>query len=344
MEKKPDWLKVRYNQDAVAEVAELMRDLKLNTVCKEANCPNLGECYRKHTSTFMILGSVCTRNCRFCSVTTGRPLPPDPEEPKNIARAARRLNLRHVVLTCSTRDDLPDGGAEQFAKCVRAIREVCPGTTVEALISDMKGNTDALDTVIAAHPEVLNHNVETVRELQSAVRPQARYERSLEVLRYCKEQDPTLLTKTGFMVGLGETEEQIDRLMDDGFIPVIASVGMDENGVAYNLNADTAAAAIAIALKAQKLVMMTDIAGLLRNKDDESTLIPTVEVSEIDGYKEAGIISGGMIPKIEGLADAIYRGVSEASIIDGRVLHSILLEIFSDRGSGTLFYRRGHVR
>ena len=136
----------------------------------------------------------------------------------------------------------------------------------------------------------------------------------------------------------------IDRLLDDGFIPVIASVGMDENGVAYNLNADTAAAAIAIALKAQKLVMMTDIAGLLRNKDDESTLIPTVEVSEIDGYKEAGIISGGMIPKIEGLADAIYRGVNEASIIDGRVLHSILLEIFSDRGSGTLFYRRGHVR
>lgn len=215
MERKPDWLKVRYNQEAVDEVAELMRDLKLNTVCKEANCPNLGECYRKHTATFMILGSICTRNCRFCNVTTGRPLPPDPEEPENIARAARRLNLRHVVLTCSTRDDLPDGGAEQFAKCIRAIRAACPGTTVEALISDMKGDRAALDTVIAAHPEVLNHNVETVRELQSAVRPQARYERSLEVLRYCKEQDPTLLTKTGFMVGLGETEEQIDRLMDD---------------------------------------------------------------------------------------------------------------------------------
>ena len=131
MERKPDWLKVRYNQEAVDEVAELMRDLKLNTVCKEANCPNLGECYRKHTATFMILGSVCTRNCRFCNVTTGRPLPPDPEEPENIARAARRLNLRHVVLTCSTRDDLPDGGAEQFAKCVRAIRAACPGTTVE---------------------------------------------------------------------------------------------------------------------------------------------------------------------------------------------------------------------
>ena len=166
MEKKPEWLKVRYNQDAVNEVAALMRDLKLNTVCKEANCPNLGECYQKHTSTFMILGSVCTRNCRFCNVTTGHPLPPDPEEPMNVAKAAKKLNLRHVVLTCSTRDDLPDGGAEQFAKCVRAIREVCPGTTVETLISDMKGDHASLDTVIAAHPEVLNHNVETVKELQ----------------------------------------------------------------------------------------------------------------------------------------------------------------------------------
>ena len=215
MEKKPEWLKVRYNQQAVTEVAELMRDLKLNTVCKEANCPNLGECYRKHTSTFMILGSNCTRNCKFCNVTCGKPEPVDPEEPMNVALAAKKLGLRHVVLTCSTRDDLPDGGAEQFAKTVRAIREVCPGTTVETLISDMQGDHASLDIVIAAHPEVLNHNVETVKELQAAVRSKAQYERSLGVLRYCKEQDPTILTKTGFMVGLGETEEQIDRLMDD---------------------------------------------------------------------------------------------------------------------------------
>ena len=215
MDKKPEWLKVRYNQDAVNEVAEMMRELKLNTVCKEANCPNLGECYRKHTSTFMILGSACTRNCRFCNVTHARPEPPDPDEPMNVAVAAKKLGLRHVVLTCPTRDDLPDGGAEQFAKTVRAIRELCPGATVETLISDMQMNTDALDVVIAAHPEVLNHNVETVKELQAAVRPQARYERSLSVLRYCKEKDSTLLTKTGFMVGLGETEEQICALMDD---------------------------------------------------------------------------------------------------------------------------------
>ena len=213
--RKPEWLKVRYNAEAVNEVAELMRDLNLNTVCKEANCPNLGECYRKHTSTFLILGSVCTRNCRFCNVTTGKPLPPDPDEPMNVARAAKKLGLRHVVLTCSTRDDLPDGGAEQFARTVRAIREVCPGTTVETLISDMKMNTDALDVVIAAHPEVLNHNVETVPELYAAVRPQAVYERSLEVLRYCKQIRPEARTKTGFMVGLGETDDQISRLMDD---------------------------------------------------------------------------------------------------------------------------------
>ena len=215
MIKKPDWLKVRFNQEAVDEVAALMRDLKLTTVCREANCPNLGECYRKHTATFMILGEICTRNCRFCNVTTGKPLPPDPDEPENVALAAQALKLRHVVLTCSTRDDLPDGGAAHFARTVRAIREKCPTATVETLISDMKMNTDALDTVIAAHPEVLNHNVETVKELQSAIRPQARYERSLDVLRYCKQKDPTILTKTGFMVGLGETDEQIDRLMDD---------------------------------------------------------------------------------------------------------------------------------
>ena len=222
MERKPEWLRVRYNQEAVAEVAQLLGELKLNTVCKEANCPNLGECYRKHTATFMILGSQCTRNCRFCNVTPGHPLPPDPDEPENVAAAAKKLGLRHVVLTCPTRDDLPDGGAEQFAKTVRAIRAACPGVTVETLISDMKMDTAALDVVIEARPEVLNHNVETVRALQKAVRPQADYQRSLSVLRYCKEKAPSLLTKTGFMVGLGETEEQIGQLMDD-----VLAVGCD---------------------------------------------------------------------------------------------------------------------
>ena len=192
-----------------------MKDLRLNTVCKEANCPNMGECYRKHTATFMILGSVCTRNCRFCNVTCGRPEAVDEEEPMNVAKAAKQLHLKHVVLTCSTRDDLEDGGALQFAKTIRAIRELCPGTTIETLISDMKGRTESLDIVLEAKPEVLNHNVETVKELQKAVRPQAAYERSLGVLRYCKQHSPDIRVETGFMVGLGETEEQIDRLMDD---------------------------------------------------------------------------------------------------------------------------------
>lgn len=222
MERKPEWLKVRYNQEAVNEVAEMMRDLKLTTVCKEANCPNLGECYRKHTATFMILGSICTRNCRFCNVTHGKPLPPDPEEPENVAQAAKKLGLRHVVLTCSTRDDLPDGGAEHFAKTVCAIRAQCPGTTVETLTSDMRGDHAAFDTVIAVHPDVFNVNIETVKALQKAIRPSAGYERTLDVLRYIKQTDPTILTKTGFMVGLGETEEQISRLMDD-----ILAVGCD---------------------------------------------------------------------------------------------------------------------
>ena len=171
MERKPEWLRVRYNQQAVSEVAELMRDLKLNTVCKAANCPNLGECYQKHTATFMLLGDVCTRNCRFCNVTCGKPLPPDPDE---------------------------------------------------TLTSDMKGDHAAADIVIAAHPEVFNLNIETVRELQKAVRPQADYARTLGVLRYVKEQDPSILTKTGFMVGLGETDAQISALMDD-----VLAVGCD---------------------------------------------------------------------------------------------------------------------
>ena len=213
--RKPDWLKVPYNRDAVNEVAEMMRSLKLNTVCNSANCPNLGECYQKHTATFMILGSRCTRNCRFCNVTHFHPEPVDPDEPENLAAAAKRLGLRHVVITQVTRDDLPDGGAGQFVKCLNRLHEVCPGATVEVLISDMKGDRTCLDTVMAAGPDVLNHNVETVPELYAAVRPQAVYERSLEVLRYCKQVRPEARTKTGFMVGLGETEDQIARLMDD---------------------------------------------------------------------------------------------------------------------------------
>ena len=215
MASKPDWLKVNFNKEAVDEVSSLMASLKLNTVCKAANCPNLGECYKKHTATFMILGNQCTRNCRFCNVVHGRPEPVDPDEPANLAKAAKTLGLRHVVITCVTRDDLPDGGASQFAACIRELRTLCPDTTVEVLVSDMKGDKAALDTVIEAGPDVLNHNVETVKELYDKVRPEADYRRSLEVLRYVKEKAPSMISKTGIMVGLGETDEQVLRLMDD---------------------------------------------------------------------------------------------------------------------------------
>ena len=215
MERMPEWFKVKYNQKAVEEVSELMTKLKLNTVCKEANCPNLGECFQKHTATFMILGSQCTRNCRFCNVIHGTPEHVDPLEPQHIAEAARDLGLRHVVITQVTRDDLPDGGASHFAKTIAAIRELCPSTTIEVLISDMKGDQTSLDIVIAAHPEVINHNIETVPSLYSSVRPEANYQRSLAVLRYVKEKDPSIRTKTGIMVGLGETDEEVLDTMDD---------------------------------------------------------------------------------------------------------------------------------
>lgn len=222
MEKMPEWFKVKYNPAAVKEVSELMAKLQLNTVCKEANCPNLGECYKKHTATFMILGSQCTRNCRFCNVIHGTPEPVDSAEPQHVAEAVRDLKLHHVVITQVTRDDLPDGGASQFAKTITAIRKLCPDVTIEVLISDMKGDTSSLDTVISAHPEIINHNIETVAPLYETVRPEANYERSLEVLHYVKKQDPTILTKTGIMVGLGETDEQIYQTMDDAL-----SVGCD---------------------------------------------------------------------------------------------------------------------
>ena len=213
--KKPDWLRVQYNREAVEEVARLMKDLKLNTVCKEANCPNLGECYKRHTATFMVMGSACTRNCRFCNVSCAKPQPLDPDEPRHLAEVAKKLALRHVVVTQVTRDDLPDGGAAHMAAVVRAVHETCPGTTVEVLISDLKGSEDALRVVLDAKPEVLNHNVEMVSRLYHDVRPQARYERSLKVLSDSKKFAPNILTKTGFMLGLGETDDEVYALMDD---------------------------------------------------------------------------------------------------------------------------------
>lgn len=213
--KLPEWLKVSYNKDAVEQINKLMANLKLNTVCKEANCPNLGECYKKNTATFMILGSVCTRNCRFCNVTNGHAEEVDPHEPKNLAEAVKKLKLKHVVITSVTRDDLEDCGAMHFANTIKAVRDLNPDTTIEVLIPDLKGIPENLDIVINAKPDVINHNLETIQSLYESVRPEANYERSLFVLKYVKSKDPNIFTKTGIMVGLGERDEEVYKLMDD---------------------------------------------------------------------------------------------------------------------------------
>ncbi|MEY7999161.1 lipoyl synthase [Clostridium sp. Mt-5] len=212
---KPKWLKVSYNKKSMEEINLLMEKLSLNTVCREANCPNMGECYKKHTATFMIMGNQCTRHCRFCNVAHGKPLKIDPKEPRHVAEAVKQLSLKHVVVTSVTRDDLSDCGAEHFAETIQEIRYLCPNTTVEVLIPDLKGSKRNLDIVIKANPDVINHNIETAERLYNTVRPEADYKRSLSVLKYVKDKNPNILSKTGIMVGLSETEEEIYKVMDD---------------------------------------------------------------------------------------------------------------------------------
>ena len=223
-EAKPPWLKVRFPAgERYGRIKGLLRQHELHTVCEEAHCPNIGECFNAGTATFMILGDVCTRACGFCAVTSGRPQEGlDRLEPYRLAKAVRTLGLDYVVITSVNRDDQPDGGAGIFAGCIRAIRRDKPRCRVEVLIPDFMGNWDALATVVQARPYVLNHNVETAPRLYSRVRPKARYERSLELLRRAKELEPSLLTKSGMMVGLGETQDELFDVMAD-----LRSVGVD---------------------------------------------------------------------------------------------------------------------
>ncbi|MGE5126714.1 MAG: lipoyl synthase [Betaproteobacteria bacterium] len=193
----------------------LLRQQALHTVCEEARCPNLGECFTKGTATFMLLGDRCTRRCGYCSVGTARPLPADPGEPARVAEAASRMGLRHVVLTSVDRDDLPDGGAAHFAETVRAIRRALPGASVEVLTPDFKGDPEALRTVVDAAPEVFNHNIETVPRLFPRLRPQGRYALSLDVLRCVKRLRPSQATKSGLMLGLGERDEEVEPVLRD---------------------------------------------------------------------------------------------------------------------------------
>ena len=212
---KPDWLKVKFDGESVAKMDALLAQLSLNTVCQEAHCPNMGECYKKNTATFIIMGETCTRSCKFCAVTKGQVRPLDPQEPYHVALASQKLGLKHVVVTSVTRDDLPDGGAAHFAETVRQLKTLLPDITVEVLIPDLQGVTLDIDRIIAAGPDVINHNLETVPSLYSLIRPEADYQRSLAVIRYVHEHAKHIITKSGIMLGLGETDAEVDQLMDD---------------------------------------------------------------------------------------------------------------------------------
>lgn len=214
--RKPEWIRVKAPvSKGYQETRELVREHKLVTVCEEAGCPNIGECWDKKHATFMIMGEVCTRACAFCNVSTGRPLPLDLEEPANVAKAVKKMGLSHVVITSVDRDDLADGGAEHFEKVIWAIREASPETTIEILTPDFLKKPGALERVVAAKPDVFNHNLETVPGNYLTVRPGARYFHSIRLLQRVKELDPTMFTKSGIMVGLGEERNEVLQLMDD---------------------------------------------------------------------------------------------------------------------------------
>jgi lipoic acid synthetase len=211
---RPEWLKVRLPMGPqVEELRRLMRSKSLHTVCEEAHCPNMAECWGAGTATFMILGDTCTRSCGFCAVKSGKPNELDLAEPAHVGEAVARMGVKHAVVTSVNRDELEDGGARMFAETIREIRRQSPGTSVEVLIPDFRGVLEALDIVLSERPDIMNHNVETVPRLYTRVRPQARFERSLEVLRRTKERAPTLVCKTGIMVGLGETKDEIVETM-----------------------------------------------------------------------------------------------------------------------------------
>ena len=213
---KPPWLRRRLVLgSSPTEVNTLLRDLSLHTVCQEAHCPNQSECFGNHTATFMILGDLCSRNCAFCAVSAGVQEPPHPDEPERVAEAVSRLGLQYVVITSVSRDDLADGGGSHFAATIQAIRSLQTNILVEVLVPDFQGSKEALATVVRTRPAVLNHNVETVPRLYPAVRPQANYNRSLSLLAEAKRMDKEIVTKSGFMVGLGERVEEVSELLQD---------------------------------------------------------------------------------------------------------------------------------
>lgn len=214
-ERLPEFLKRPIiDTDKTRTVRKILKSNCLNTVCEGARCPNKNECYSNHTATFLIMGSVCTRNCRYCNISCQRPEPLDENEPLHVAQAVKDLGLKYAVITSVTRDDLPDGGANHFAKCINEIQKISPNTKIEILTPDFKGNEESLNTIIKAHPDVFNHNIETARDIFKTARPQGNYDTSLGVLKYVKENSD-IKTKSGFMIGLGEDIEQIKQTITD---------------------------------------------------------------------------------------------------------------------------------
>ncbi len=216
MTRLPDYLKRGIiDTDKTKQVRKILKDTCLNTVCESARCPNKSECYTKNTATFLILGTICTRNCRYCNISAGNPTQLDKEEPAKIAKAVKDLELTYVVITSVTRDDLPDGGAEHFANTINEIRKISKHIKIEVLVPDFNGNEQSINKVLYASPDVFNHNLETVPDLFKIARPMASYKRSLEILNYAKQKSPASKTKTGLMVGLGETKEQLINVFYD---------------------------------------------------------------------------------------------------------------------------------
>lgn len=213
---KPSWLKVRSpTSKQYFETSSIIKELSLNTVCQEAACPNVGDCWAKQHAAIMILGSICTRACKFCNITSGKPTPVDPDEPRRVALSVKALSLKHIVITSVDRDDLKDGGAFHFARCIEEIRKEAPSTTIEVLTPDFLRKPGALEVVVAAKPEVYNHNIDTVPSLYRKIRPGGRYYHSLRLLDRVKALDPQIFTKSGFMLGLGETKDEVIQVIED---------------------------------------------------------------------------------------------------------------------------------
>ncbi|MDD1778098.1 MAG: lipoyl synthase [Candidatus Helarchaeota archaeon] len=215
MPKKPSWITTTVDLTSFQDLIAKIQGFNLHVVCFEASCPNIGTCFHKKTATFLILGNICTRNCKFCGIKHGSPSPPDPMEPESIAKLVKELKLTHVVITSVTRDDLPDQGVSQYIQTIREIKNILPNGVIEVLIPDFQGRKELLVQLIREKPEIVNHNVETVPRLYPLVRPQANYSRSLDVLHLVKERDPSIYTKSGLMIGVGETKKEVQSLLQD---------------------------------------------------------------------------------------------------------------------------------